>query len=168
MTTKTNRSSRAIAAELASINAELEAAREDMALLERLKSAADRVTRLSVEQDKKLAAHRAALAAEAEAKVDARFAGISDVDVTDSTPMETVLRSSFQISFIRPVWDGYRTAPKRHSANGFGVLPPEVLDYLITRCPERIPAKIMALAPDSPREAFNRYFVGVRRGYIAA
>ena len=168
MTTKTNRSSRAIAAELASINAELEAAREDMTLLERLKSAADRVTRLTAEQEKKLAAHRAAVATEAEAKVDARFAGISDVQVTDSTPMETVLRSSFQITYVRPAWDGYRTVPKRQSANGFGVLAPEVLDYLIARCPERIPAKIMALAPENPRRALDRYFVGVRRGYIAA
>jgi hypothetical protein len=39
-----------------------------------------------------------------------------------------------------------------------------VLDCLIERCPDRIPGKIMALAPDKPREAFGRYFAGLRRG----
>jgi hypothetical protein len=53
-----------------------------------------------------------------------------------------------------------------HSRGGFGALPPAVLDYLIEKCPERIPAKIMALAPDNPRQAFNRYFMGLKRGCL--
>jgi hypothetical protein len=41
-----------------------------------------------------------------------------------------------------------------------------VLDYLIEKCPDRIPAKIMALAPDNPRDAFSRYFAGLKRGCL--
>lgn len=167
MTTKTSRSSRVLAAELSAITADLEEARKDMALLERLKSAADRVTRLTAEQTKTVTARDAALVTEAKVKQEARFAGIEQVEVTDNTPNDNVVRSSFTISYVRPTWDGRSSVPRQHTVNGFALLVPEVLDYLIERCPERIPAKITALAPEDIRLAFNRYFVSVRRGYVA-
>ena len=53
-----------------------------------------------------------------------------------------------------------------HSRNSFGALPPDVREYLIDQRPDLIPAKITALAPDNPREAFARYFVGLKRGCL--
>lgn len=165
MTTKTSRSSFAIAAELSSITAELDVARADMALLERLKSAADRVSRLTIEQEKTNVALEAAKAREGKANEDARFAGITELTITDRTPDANVVRSTFKITYVRPKWDGRSTYPQHHKASGFGLLDRDVLKYIIERCPDRIPQKIMALAPDNPRLAFDRYFVGVRRGY---
>jgi hypothetical protein len=168
MTTKNSRSSFAIAAELSSITTELEAARADMALLERLKSAADRVSRLSAEHDKATAALNAAKVREAKAKEDARFAGIEHLAIDDTSPDANLVRSNFKISYARPTWDGRATVPRHHTASGFSLLDRDVLSYIIERCPERIPHKIMALAPDNPRLAFDRYFVSLRRGYVAA
>jgi hypothetical protein len=164
--TNTISRNRIAAAELERITVELNEANADLALLERLKSAADRVKRLTAEQDKATKSRDKAVAAEAKAADDARFAGISDVQVTCNTPDEHVVRSSFTINYVRLTWNGYLTAPMEHSVTGFGCLPPDVLDYLIERRPDRIPAKIMALAPDSPREAFRRYFASLRRGHI--
>jgi hypothetical protein len=169
MTTKINRSSILIAAEIERIEADLQLARDDVALLERLKSATDRVVRLVAEHEKATAARTKTLAAEAKANDERRFAGISDVSVTAAkTENENVVRSNFTIRYSTPTWDGRSTRVREHSREGFGALPPEVLDYIIDKCPDLIPAKIIALAPDSPRDAFRRYFVSLRRGYVAA
>ena len=98
----------------------------------------------------------------------ARFAGITDVLVTENpeTQREHVLRASFTIHWTKPTWDGRTSRPMEHSIVGFSALPPDVLDYIIESCPERIPAKIMALAPDYPREAFRTYFAGLKRGCL--
>jgi hypothetical protein len=155
-------------ANLTRIRLELASAEEDVALLERLKSAVGRVERLTAEQAKAIKERDKLTAAEARADKAARFAGISDVTVTESpeTVREHALRASFTITWTKPVWDGRASLPARHSIGGFGALPPDVLQYLIENCPDRIPAKIMALAPDNPREAFGRYFRGLKRGCI--
>ena len=152
--------------ELDRITHELEDARADVAMLERLKSAVDREKRLSTEQGKAIATRDRALAAEAQAQELARFAGISSVRVTNDTPDENVLRASFTIEYTKPRWNMYETVATAYSTVGFGTLPPEILDYLIEKRPGLIPADIQALAPDNPREAFGRYFVSKRRGYI--
>jgi hypothetical protein len=156
--------------DLARIAAELEEARTDLALLERLKSANDRVTRLTAEQDKATKSRDKALAAQAKAEKEARFAGISDVHVSESpeTMRENIIRSAFSITYTKPTWNGRSNPPTRHSAASFGTLPPEILSYLMDVRPDLIPAKIMALSSDSPREAFRRYFASCRRGYLAA
>jgi hypothetical protein len=164
----TNMTSRLATAELERITVELAEAREDVALLERLKSAVDRVSRLAAEQDKAIKARDKALAAEAKAEEQSRFGGINDLVVTDNTPDEHVLRSGFTITYTKPAWNGRASVPKAHSVGGFGALHPDVFRYLIERCPERIPAKIMALAPDNPVAAFNRYFVSLKRGYVTS
>ena len=155
---------------LARIAAELEEARADVALLERLKSANDRVTRLTTEQEKATKARDKALAAQAKAEKEARFAGISDVGVSESpeTVRENVIRSSFTITYTKPTWNGRSSPPTRHSVASFGTLPPDVLAYLVDVRPDLIPAKIMALSPDSPRDALRRYFASCKRGYLAA
>ena len=167
MTPSINRSG-IIAVDLTRINAELEAAREDVALLERLKSAQDRVNRLTAEQAKAVREHDKALAAEAKAAKAARFASISNVLVTEhpDTVREHALRASFTITWTQPVWDGRASIPTQHSIGGFSALPSHVFEYIMENCPDRIPAKIMALAPDNPREAFGRYFRGLKRGCI--
>jgi hypothetical protein len=169
MTTNTNRSQIA-AADLERIAAELTDAQADLDLLDRLKSAADRVARLTAEQGKATKERDRALAAEAKAAEATRFAHISDVQVIEhpETVRENVIRSSFTITYTRMAWNGHTSAPAQQSATGFGILPPDVLDYLIERRPDRIPAKIMALSPDNPRDAFRRYFASQRRGFNVA
>jgi hypothetical protein len=168
MTNNCNRSL-AAAAELDRINTELKAALDDFALLERLKSATDRVKRLTAEQEKAIKERDKALAAEAKAAEASRFADIREVTVTEhpETVREHVLRANYTIKYVRLTWDGRTSAPAQRSADGFSALPSDVMDYLIERRPERIPAKIMALAPDRPRDAFNRYFASLRRGHVA-
>jgi hypothetical protein len=155
------------AANIIRISAELEEARADMTLIDRLKSAADRVKRLSGEQDKAIAARNKALAAEAKAKQEARFAGISDMRIT-CVGNEHLLRLRFTIEYMSPRWNGFESVPARRSFESFDALPSDVLDYIIEVRPDLIPAMIADLAPGSPREAFGRYFLGKKRGYIAA
>lgn len=151
------------------IAADLSAALADVALLERLKSATDRVSRLTADQDKAIKEQDRAIAAAAKAEKASRFAGITDVSVTSSTQQhENLLRSGFTISYTKPTWDGRTTRGQKHSSDGFGTLPPEVLDYIIEKRPDLIPAKIMALAPELPRDAFRRYFVSLKRGFVVA
>jgi hypothetical protein len=165
----TNMTSRIATAKLERITAELIEARADVAMLERLKSANDRVARLTAEQEKAIKARDKVLAAETKANDERRFASISNVSVTDGkTAAENVVRSTFTITYSKPAFDGRSTRVREHTCEGFGPLPPEVLDYIIEKRPDLIPAKIMALAPDSPRDAFRRYFVALRRGYVAA
>ena len=166
MTTKTPANSIMLGADIERITADLELANTDVALLERLKSAKDRVTRLTGELEKATAARTKALTSEAKANEDRRFAGISNVVITDAEPNESVLRSPFTITYSKPAFDGRSTRVREHSAGGFGALSPEVLDYIIEKRPELIPAKIMALVPNDPRAAFRRYFVSLRRGFV--
>jgi len=167
MTTNMTRSGIA-AANLERIAVELDEAQSHLSLLERLKSAVDRVNRLTAEQSKAIKEHERALAAEAKDLKASRFAAISDVLVTENpeTRREHVLRASFTIHWTKPTWDGRASRPMEHFVVGFSACPPDVLDYLIERCPERIPAKIIALAPDDPREAFHRYSRGLKRGCL--
>jgi len=164
--TNTMTRSRIAAANLDRIASELREAEADVALLERLKSATDRVNRLTAEHAKAIKEQDKAAAADVKEAKSARLAGISDVTVTEhpDTQREHVLRASFTIHWTKPTWNGRSNPPTKHSMTGFGACPPEVLEYLIERCPERIPSKIMALAPDHPREAFRTYFRGLKRG----
>jgi hypothetical protein len=169
MTVKTHGSSIMLAAEIERIEADLELARSDVALLERLKSATDRVKRLTGEHERATAARTKALSAEAKADEERRYANISNVSVSEGeTRNENVVRSQFTIRYSTPTWDGRASRAREHTSEGFGLLPPDVLDYIIEKRPDLIPAKIMALAPDSPRNAFRRYFVSLRRGYVAS
>jgi hypothetical protein len=158
------------AANINRISADLAEAQADLDLLERLKSASDRVTRLTAELAKATKEGDRAIAAEAKATKAKLFSGITDVTVTESpkTANEGVLRSSWTIAWTKPTWDGRRTRPMQHSATGFMALSPEVLDYIIEERPDLIPAKIIALAPDSPREAFYRYSASIKRGSVIA
>ncbi|MBA3678494.1 MAG: hypothetical protein H0W74_14020 [Sphingosinicella sp.] len=148
---------------------ELSEAQADVALLERLKGAEARVKRLTAEQQTAVAEQDAAMTAEAEAAEAAKFQGFTDITVKDKRPAESnVLTSTFQITYTRLTFDmdANASVPMPHTCNGFGELPNLAFDYLVDKYPQRIPAKIMALAPGEPREAFKRYFMGLKRGYL--
>jgi hypothetical protein len=164
--TDNNTRSLMAAADLDRITVELDVAREDLALLERLKSAHDRVNRLTTEREKAIKERDRALAAEAKAVKAKRFAGITDLRVSETHTGEHVLRSSWTIQWTKPAWDGRATLPRQHSCEGFGGLPTDVFDYLIEERSDLIPAKIMALDPSDARKAFHRYFLGLRRGCL--
>ena len=155
---------------LARVSANLAEAEQDLALLERLKSAGDRVKRLTADKEKAVKDRDAALATERKVREAARFGGLSDLRVLDATPAEGVLRSAFSINYTRVAYDmdTGQNVPQPVTISGFGGLPDNVFALLVERHPDRIPAKIMALAPNDPKEAFARYFRGLTRGFIAA
>jgi hypothetical protein len=170
MTTKTEAASVAtLNANLARIAAELEEARQDVTLLERLKSAQDRAKRLTAEQDRVIAERDKAQAAEAKARNAERFKGLSDLRIAETPPATGggVLHNSYVIRYTRPAWDMHaqESLPQTHEVSGFIGLPDDVFDWIIDRHPSAIPASIRALA-DDPREAFKAYFMGLRRGYL--
>lgn len=166
MTTKTDRNSIIIKAELEQIETDLALAQDDAALLERLKSATDRVARLTANRDKIAAELDKVSTAEAKAHAASRFAGISGVSVVDIDPGRHLIHSRFTIYYTKPLWNGFTSTPTEQSVSHFRNLSPDVFDYLVEVRPDLIPAKIMTLAPDDPREAFNRYFISLQRGYI--
>ena len=158
-----------LAANVARISAELDEARQDVAMLEKLKSAQDRLNRLTAEQSKAIAQCDKAIAAEEKAQADSRFVGLRDIRVIETRPGEHVLRAGFTVTYTRMAWDmdAQQSVPRGESVNGFPAVPSNVLAFLIERHPERIPAKIMDLAPGNPGVAFNCYFRALSRGYIA-
>ncbi len=162
---------------------QLEAAKADAALLTRLKAAQSLVKTLEAALPEALAAHEAEqetqakaeqAAAEAEriAALDAQFAGLSDLIITEvpDAKSSSVLSTSFQIGWTRPVWnsDANATLPEPTAIWGFAALEPRVLAWIVTRHPDKIPASIMALAPGNVEEALDSYFAGLRRGFLAS
>jgi len=158
---------------LTTVAAELEAAKADLAMYERLTSAKERVARLSRNYEAAQAEHEKQKAADAEAAHEAQFAGLRSIRVTDTTGVDAaaggnLLRSSFRVTYIGPKWCFHRgtSVPTEHVIDGLGALPPHVLAFLIEKAPEEIPVAIMALAPGDPARAMHEYFACVRRGYI--
>jgi hypothetical protein len=50
--------------------------------------------------------------------------------------------------------------------NGFASLDDQAFTYLMDCKPEAVPSLITDLAPGDLREAFNQYFMAMRRGYL--
>ena len=156
--------------DLHTITNELEEARKDNALFNRLRGAAERVEELTAAHGRALAEQARVEAAAAAVAHAARFVGLSDIQVTrGGAADENLVRVSFAISYTvtRDHGDGWPT-PKRHTMRGFRALDPAVFGFLIEEHPERIPAEIMALAPGNPWGAFDEYFSALRRGYCSA
>lgn len=158
--------------QLSTLAAELEAAQQDLALWQRLSTAEERAEALAARYEKAKAAHDKQEAAEAEATREARFNGLADIRVSDTTDRSAqagdhLLRRSYRITYTAPQYDIYaqRSVPKEQVVNGFAALPGNVLAFLIEKHPEQIPAAIAALAPDDPYGAFEIYFRDMRRGY---
>ena len=133
--------------------------------------AAQHVAALEVQYDAAAAqelidADNAAVAAR-----EALMAGIVDVTVRDASPAtagDNLLHRSFAVTTTRPTYDSEtRTNPvKPTTVRGFHAQPGGVMLFLIEKRPENIPAAIMALAPDNPHLAFERYAVARQRGHL--
>lgn len=148
---------------------ELAEAQKDVAQLERLSTAKERVTRLTAEQANAVIDQDAELAQEAATIEAARFSGFSSIEVLDRDPADSVMHSRFAITYTRDTYDmNYReNLPKAVTVQGFLGLDDLTFDYLVEKQPSKIPSKIMVLAPGNPRAAFERYFQGKRRGYLS-
>jgi hypothetical protein len=109
------------------------------------------------------------MADDAAAAKEATFSRIRNVTVIDSTPDDNVVRSSFTIKATCVAFDSMsgQTVEAVATYPGFAGLPSDIMAYLIERDPSALPAKIKALAPDSPAAAMDRYLVSKRRGYLA-
>jgi hypothetical protein len=140
-------------------------AQADIALLERLHGAADRLAALTTLQADVIAQQGLIYEQAAKGRQELAFAKFSTVDITDKTPDENVIRSSFEVSYTVSSWDGRQSNLKRVTMTGLMSLPDDLLGYLIVRHPHKIPTKIAQLAAD-PYEAFERYFIGMKRGHL--
>lgn len=155
---------------LADLARELEEARRDAERLRRLQAAEARAEELAARYADAKAAEEAETARRAAAEHEAQFVGITEVRVADTSKPaagDGPLGRRFTITYVRETYDmkADKSVPKQHEVHGFAALPKEVLLYLIEKQPQNIPAAIMALSPDNPREAIERYFIARRRGH---
>lgn len=158
----------AAAANLLQITADLAEANADAELYERIKAGKARSESLSARLVDALNEQDSTLKEEAKIKAAARFTNISGIDIVDNTPDEHVLGSSFRITYKSGRYDMYagKTVQIPTTSTGFNSIPTLVLAYLIEVHPEKVPSKIMALAPGNPNAAFEAYFAGLRRGCL--
>jgi hypothetical protein len=158
--------------DIATIAAQLDEAKKDAALWERLSKAPELAKQLTRDLDRAKAAQQKEAATQAKAAQDARFARIGSLRVQETTSDpsagENLLRRSYSISYTTPVYDMYTmtSLPREHTKPSFEQLPDDIYDCLIDRHPEQIPAAIMDLAPGNPRAALAAYLDARRRGYI--
>ncbi|WP_295634829.1 hypothetical protein [Novosphingobium sp.] len=156
---------------LPKIAQKLDDARRDVAKLTRLQDARNRLASVEIEYDAAVAQADIDAAAKAVAAREALMAGIVDVTVSDASPAAAggdLLSRRFAITYTRPTYDyNTRTSPTKPSTiNGFSAVPGGVMLFLLEKRPDQIPAAIMALAPDNPSLAFERYAVARQRGHL--
>ncbi len=155
---------------LQTLTAQLEEARRDADMWQRLKGAEDRAKRLKGEYDKAKAEHDAAEGEKAKAAEEARYAGLRGLTITEvpSATSPNVLSSRFHITYTRDAWDAlaHASLPETVSKASFGALDDNIVSWMLARHPEKLPASILALAPGDASEALACYFAGLRRGYL--
>jgi len=157
----------AIRSALATAQTELEEAQADVALLDRLKGAQDRVKRVTSEIT---ALNRQLTKSEAEAAKAAREATrarIRDLEI-NRTGQGDGLHASYTITYKAQAWNGFSSEWCEHSAAGFSTLEPEVMAYILEFVPEKLPTFIADLAPGDPHGAMDRYLNGLQRGFLAS
>lgn len=147
---------------------DLAVAKADVALLNRLKEAEANLPRIADELEQAQKNLVTLLNDEQRDKRLASYAGIKTVTITDKTPGENVLGSTFAVTVIRNRFDHDigANAEQQEDYVGFGIVPAEVLAYIVDKQPPILPAKILDLAPGNPAEAFDRFMVSKRRGYV--
>ena len=153
------------------IYARLQQAEQDAARWRQLSGATDLAAALRKEYERATAAQAKADAAADKDAAAARFAGFGSIGVKQGEGGKEgsgLLGLPFTITWMALEYDMYSkmSLPREHSAAGFETLPQPVLAYLIERHPLQIPASILDLAPGDPEAAFERYFIGKRRGYF--
>jgi hypothetical protein len=160
--------------EVQRLSAALDQARADVALLRRLKDAEKDATRIAGEL---VAAQEALVIANVDALTaarDAEFANIRSISVAviprKDSPI-TAIGVNYAITYERLTYDtaAHKSLWRSNTINGFSAVPMDVMRYLILAKPEAIPLAIMNLAPGgSAEDAFDAYFVAMRRGYMTA
>ena len=156
-----------------SLTAQLEAAKNDLALYQRLIASEALVEELTARFEKERAEREAAETERKAAEQEARFRGFGKITVSDNTPSrstagEGVLWRQWLITVVRPTWNPYtrNSTPVPVSYHGFTQTPPEVMEYLIEKHPKAIPAAIMAIKPGDPQGAINELLWAKQRGYL--
>lgn len=155
-----------LAVTVSRLTSELEQAEADLALLQRLTAAEANAKRLRSELANAKADLTKATAAAEAAEREALLAPFQGITVEESGDGH-ILHKQFLIHVTRNEFDGIEERPRTRTFHGFGALPIEAWSYLIERKPEQIPGSIMALAPDDPWLAFDRYIDAKRRGYLS-
>jgi hypothetical protein len=161
-----------LTSEVERLSASLDQARADVALLRRLKDAEKDATRIAGELATAQDALVTATVDAVTTRRDAEFANLRNLSVAVSfgdkrTP--SAISASYAITYERLTYDNsaHRNEWKSNTINGFSAVPMDVMRYLLLARPDAIPAAIMALAPGGDaEEAFDAYFVAMRRGYM--
>jgi hypothetical protein len=157
--------------DIATIAAQLDEAKQNAALWERLSNAGERVKQLTRDYDKAKAAKDKADGAEAHEEKERRFSRYSDIqirDVTGAGEDAGVLKRSYEITYTAPQYDMYamKSFPERHIVQGFDALKDDLYELILERHSDKIPGQILALAPGNAAEALSVYLQGKRRGYL--
>jgi hypothetical protein len=164
--------SAAVRAELAELSAEINQTREDAALLGRLQRAEGKLIQLLKKADALNTKLSKAVDTEGRQARDDEFAKFGGIIVT-YTPLAHhevhILSVRWDIRYKRLTWDmnTRQSVMLEHTVGDFDVLPEDVFRYLVLAKPEAIPSLITDLAPGDLDEAFHRYFMAKRRGYIS-
>lgn len=152
---------------------ELDAARADAALYERLKASPALVTKLMKEASELTAKLSEVSAAEDIAKRDALFAQFGGMTVTYQMPPNRsgLLNAKWAIRWKKNVQTGYAwsSGMKDFEAQDFTTLEhscPDAYRYLVEAHPEKIPGIIMELSPNNPAEAMAIYCASKRANRI--
>jgi len=151
---------------------ELADARLDVETYNRLRASEERVRELETALAEAEARESREAAEKAQAAKQQMFAGITNVSVSQSTPLGmmgrgNLLTENFKITFTKTQFDSKegRSFPKPTTVDSFSTVPADVMLYLIEH-PDLIPADILALDPDSPRSALSIYVVARKKGYF--
>ncbi|GAB5350372.1 hypothetical protein [Qipengyuania sp. 483] len=149
------------------LSAELDQAKADFALLQRLQGAKERMETLANQcaEAREAESNRNAIAAREERET--RYARISEISITEapSNSGNGLLHRLFRISWKAPQfdWRTNRSDPAKHSVVGFQAVPHDVLACIIEKHPELIPADIMALRPGDADGAIQEFFAAKNR-----
>lgn len=160
------KSSHQLAADLQRLTADLQQAEQDLEFYNRLKAAAMQVKNLPGQITALKAELADARSREANAAYEARMARFIDISVTETEGLGSLLHAIFTVYVTRWGSDPRTLELTQITSKGCSLdqLTPDVMEYLLTKCPERIPAAILALA-DNPADAINEYVRAKKRGY---
>lgn len=141
------------------VQTELAQAEKDVAFYEQLKEAHSR--------RKKLHAHLEELQQQLAEASKPKASNIKDVRISVESREGNILRETYHVSITRAVHN-YRTHGTDDVTTmqvGLLGLPVDVVSWLADHT-DRIPAGVIALAPDNAREALRKFAAALRRGYL--
>lgn len=158
---------------LATATLDLNKARDDAALFERLQRAAGEAKRLQALCTKlttDLAAGEDREAKEAKAALARMFRKLEIIVGRPADRNLSALSARYTIQYEQLAWDGdaRESVWQTRRIEGLSAVPDDVWDYLFAHCPGSLPSLITDLAPGDPYQALERYFLALRRGFIEA